>query len=646
MKLLILVSSEASYKQLREGLSNHEIAPFTLKDSKIQQLIHDYEADVAIVEVGRSDYETLETLLTYYGIGVVDYSGIIEETITEINSIDPERAFRDNNIAVIEQVVQKPKQKILKRLTRFWKGSSDRKEEKVEVEHQEEVERERAAAEEEAERRGAEEGAQEAAMLAAQLAEEEAESERAAAEEEAERRRAEEGAQEAAMLAAQLAKEEAERERAAAEEEAERRRAEEEAQEAAMLAQLAEEEAERERAAAEEEAERRRAEEEAQEAAMLAAQLAEEEAERKRAAAAEEAERRRAEEEAQEAAMLAAQLAEEEAERKRAAAAEEAERRRAEEGAQEAAMLAAQLAEEEAERERAAAAEEAERRRAEEEAQEAAMLAAQLAEEEAERERAAAAEEAAVSQSDSPKVSSISERRERSELKSQFEINGTKVIAVGGFGRRTGSTYTALQIAQFLKAKKMKVACVELAPTPQTAAFKYFVEQGRQAGGGYHWKGVTYFANWPIERLHELYGGHFSFVVLDCGGIADISDVGEISERVVISEFFRADVSVVSTFTSLWDSLNFVQLALHLKGKGWSKPIYILAQSSSDDCAEIKKLIPQGVRRSMEMYFYASFPSQDAFTPEDRIQHSISQVLSMFFTEKRSSKFSFFAKKG
>ncbi|MCY9771001.1 hypothetical protein M5X06_29950, partial [Paenibacillus alvei] len=340
--------------------------------------------------------------------------------------------------------------------------------------------------------------------------------------------------------------------------------------------------------------------------------------------------------------LLAAQQAEEEAARERAAA-EEAKRQQKEQEA----LLAAQQAEEEAARERAAT-EEAKRRqeeaeRAEYVAQKATLqelkkAAAELAEATASGKFEKVEEEAEASVNPVSKVTLL---RGKSELN---EIHGTKVIAVGGFGRRTGSTYTSLQVAQFLSGKNMKVACVELAPTPQTAVFRYFVEQGKPVGGGYHLRGVTYYANWPLSRIHELYTGQFSFVVLDCGALADISDVGEIMERSNLSEFFRADISIITTFSSLWDSLNFAQLAFYLEAKRWSKPMHVLAQSKLEDCSEIMNLIPSSVRRNMAMSFYAYSPGQDAFTPEGQIQEAISKVFSVYFPQKRSSKFSFFRK--
>ncbi|MNW32160.1 hypothetical protein D3C74_90960 [compost metagenome] len=202
---------------------------------------------------------------------------------------------------------------------------------------------------------------------------------------------------------------------------------------------------------------------------------------------------------------------------------------------------------------------------------------------------------------------------------------GTLTIALGGFGRRTGSSFQAIQLSAFLKSQGMKVACVELAAPHHS--YKYFVQSEQKAmnsAGGYAIKGIMYYPNWDTNRLHEVYGAGYQVIVLDCGNIVEINSKGDFVQNESTFEFFKADRSIVTTFTTLWDQANFLQLLMALRHWGFKKKLHLLASVSSvDSNHDLKEYVKEQKKLNVQ-YFSTAFV-EDPFKLSESSEEAFSE---------------------
>ncbi|BFH26177.1 hypothetical protein [Paenibacillus melissococcoides] len=216
---------------------------------------------------------------------------------------------------------------------------------------------------------------------------------------------------------------------------------------------------------------------------------------------------------------------------------------------------------------------------------------------------------------------------------------GSVTIAIGGYGRRTGASHTSIQLATYIKKKKEKVACVEM--RSEHSSYKYFITEGTpNQHGGYQLDGITYYPNFQAERLHEVYAGGYSFVILDFGSIVE-ADRPTDGER--LAEYFKADMSIISTFASIWDKGNLVYLMIVLKRMGWKKAASILVQTSCNDSFNgVMNMLDNRERKKGGLQFYRNPLSSDPFKLEEETIQVFDDLLSVYFfnKEEKSSMFS------
>ncbi|WP_268626996.1 hypothetical protein [Paenibacillus alvei] len=610
MRIHIFVNKQSIYNHLKKKFSSYEVSPFTSEETAIQQSIAVYQADAAIVEVDLPYREEIQLILNNFEIPIIEFEDDFDEVIRAVKALDPNPPEEvKDDLDVFESVISNEKKGVLQQVKALWaksKQESNKRSSKKERKVADEADRQAAeeVARQEAERQAAEEAARQEAER--QAAEE-------AARQEAERQAAEEAARQEAerQAAEEAARQEAERQAAeeAARQEAERQAVEEAARQEAER-QAAEE-------AARQEAERQAAEE-----------AARQEAERQ---AAEEAARQEAERQAAE------EAARQEAERQAAeeAARQEAERQAAEEAARQEAER--QAAEE-------AARQEAERQAAEEAARQEASKWQQFIQatrQEAERE--------ANGEAERHDAIDASLEVAASEMNTSFNITktdrrlGSVTIAIGGYGRRTGASHTSIQLAAYLKTKKEKVACVEVRSV--NTSYKYFVTEGTPTqNGGYHLNGVTYYPNWSLDRLPEVYAGGFSFVILDCGGIAEGNAV---VANDLLGEFFKAEHTIITTCSSVWDKANLLQLFAVFQQMGWQKSIDIIVQANDRDAyTSVADLIDPKEKKERNIKVYCNPISASPFDVPEESSKMFDELMKVYFRkEERNFVFSFLNRK-
>lgn len=146
----------------------------------------------------------------------------------------------------------------------------------------------------------------------------------------------------------------------------------------------------------------------------------------------------------------------------------------------------------------------------------------------------------------------------------QDRIVGSVYVGVAGTGRRTGSTYAALQVAKYLTSYGT-VAIVEL--QQESLSLLSYSPPDQTAGGGFELEGIACFPKASDEILHRVLMGDFKYVVLDFGALL---------ESEYAREFARCHVHLLTMGAAIWDQDKAVHCIDELLDKGWSKKLEIL----------------------------------------------------------------------
>lgn len=152
------------------------------------------------------------------------------------------------------------------------------------------------------------------------------------------------------------------------------------------------------------------------------------------------------------------------------------------------------------------------------------------------------------------------------------KIVGTIIIAVAGVGRRTGTTHTAIQIANFLNYEGHQTACIELVdPEENPPTFNIFKnnQQSRLHPDGFTINNIDFFA---IEHVNnnniiDILKAGYKYVVLDLGNLIKADQTPAMHHQ----EFLRADMQIISSCSGLWDFHSLIQNIDTLTKWKWNK---------------------------------------------------------------------------
>lgn len=158
-------------------------------------------------------------------------------------------------------------------------------------------------------------------------------------------------------------------------------------------------------------------------------------------------------------------------------------------------------------------------------------------------------------------------------------VIGTMIIAVGGADRRTGSTLTAIKLAQMLANSGFKTACMERNdPDFSPATFHLYADgESKYMNNGFSFNGADLFLEQGNERwLDEAYS-NYEYIVLDMGQL-----LNHHRPSVYFNEFLRSNLHIVTTCAMDWDFDRFTQLIAYLQKEGVTKKLNVLVNLSDD----------------------------------------------------------------
>lgn len=168
-------------------------------------------------------------------------------------------------------------------------------------------------------------------------------------------------------------------------------------------------------------------------------------------------------------------------------------------------------------------------------------------------------------------------------------IIGTVTIAVMGIEANSGSTHTAILIANYLERKGNKVAIIEANASNDFAkiANAYDGVMGLQNDEQYFTiQEVDYYKSNYRYDVAELLELEYDYIILDLGSHRNTK---------YIEEFYRAHVQVITGHSSEWRQekiCEFAQLHSHRDQERW---IFCLPFSDKQTIADIEKRLGEGV---------------------------------------------------
>lgn len=212
-------------------------------------------------------------------------------------------------------------------------------------------------------------------------------------------------------------------------------------------------------------------------------------------------------------------------------------------------------------------------------------------------------------------VQDSSPRREiinQPELIIMEKMVGTALIAVGGTGRRTGATHTAIQISNILQQLSDSVACVELLdPTAGKPVFENFKSGDQQASveGGFRYKEVDYYPEANMKQYLKVLSGKYDYIVLD---------LGDCLKNQYYEEFFRAQVPILTCGSSVWDFDELLNTLDHLYQRSWNKHMCIFINLGDDETFEMTaNTFSKKEKKHMNVDFYQGPFQPDPFLVDD-----------------------------
>ncbi|MEK8210414.1 hypothetical protein NST41_33015 [Paenibacillus sp. FSL L8-0696] len=219
------------------------------------------------------------------------------------------------------------------------------------------------------------------------------------------------------------------------------------------------------------------------------------------------------------------------------------------------------------------------------------------------------------------------------ELIIMEKMLGTALIAVGGTGRRTGASHTAIQISNILQELSESVACVELLdPNAGKPVFKKFRsgDQSASIEGGFRYKEVDYYPEADMKQYLRVLSGKYDYIVLD---------LGDCLNNQYYEEFFRAQVSILTCGSSVWDFDDLLNALDHLYQKGWNKHLCILVNLGDDEAFEMTaKTFSKKEKKHMNVDFYQGPFQPDPFLIDDDNRRNYESMLDEILPTENKKK--------
>lgn len=250
-----------------------------------------------------------------------------------------------------------------------------------------------------------------------------------------------------------------------------------------------------------------------------------------------------------------------------------------------------------------------------------------------------------------PKLLSLPKHGEvREKIIISERIVGTVLIAIAGTCRGAGSTHNAIQIAKYLSGNGFEVACVEMVDCEiNPPVFKYLMDgnsKSSKVDNGFHSNGIDFYKEVDPEKYIQIISARYQYVVVDLGQI--ITNINnKPTEGLYFKEFFRSNISIISTRSAVWDFVNLVKFIDKLLANSWSNQCNVLVNLSDDQRYKYLTTRFTGKqKKDLQLDFSQNSFSPDPFT---KVENSIFEALLESIIPKTKKKkiglFSYFADK-
>lgn len=178
---------------------------------------------------------------------------------------------------------------------------------------------------------------------------------------------------------------------------------------------------------------------------------------------------------------------------------------------------------------------------------------------------------------------------------------GSIVIAVAGVERRTGTTSSALKIAEYLAALSNDTAYIEYAPDEEMSVYRYIKDKQP--------KHLTIYQAKTLEDLIELQANEHKYYILDLGAI--ITD-GKINDSYY--EFVRSDIRLITMGASEWDFERHLKVIKKLIEQNFNKPIkFIVNYASTQAFQDISNFFQKNDLPLKVTYYHQDENNQDKY---------------------------------
>lgn len=221
-------------------------------------------------------------------------------------------------------------------------------------------------------------------------------------------------------------------------------------------------------------------------------------------------------------------------------------------------------------------------------------------------------------------------------------IVGSVLIALGGVGRRTGTSHSAMRLSRYLSSLSYSVACVELLDNElnKPVFFTYNTEAPtkRSAEFGFHYEGIDFFTDVTMQEYIEIHAAGYQYLVVDMGQIVTRSENRNILGQYA-QEFFRADLALITTTAAVWDFGNLVSYLDGLWENGWKKPMNILVNLCDDNSFKnLSTVFKKNEKKLLQIDFVQSSFQVNPFELTEDMSESYQRLLSEFLPKEKKKK--------
>lgn len=213
------------------------------------------------------------------------------------------------------------------------------------------------------------------------------------------------------------------------------------------------------------------------------------------------------------------------------------------------------------------------------------------------------------------------------------KVVGNCSIGVATIQPKSGGTHAAIQMANYLAKKKLKVACVErIDPSYNRPSFQYLETDmpSKHVPGGFHLHGVDYFYDLSDGDYYDVLSSSYTHVVIDLGQVM-FSDREEKVENTI--ELMRSDYPILVASSSLWCIDDVLKTIDTFKKWRWKRSWRLLLNFAGDQLFEMLQNLDYE-----NILFYQNFYTPDPFDITDSIHEYFDEVLEPIVPLRREKK--------